>query len=75
MASTLPNMRFYAPTSTSRMNKSSNIQLTTLPTTKNRTFCYNVKVMAGDEASLQRAKQQQLPQKMKVSQTSPRRGN
>jgi len=57
------------------MNKSSNIQLTTLPTTKNRTFCYNVKVMAGDEASLQRAKQQQLPQKMKVSQTSPRRGN
>ncbi|AES70401.1 putative small heat shock protein HSP20 [Medicago truncatula] len=73
MATTLPNMRFYAPTSSSsRMNKFSNVKMTTLPRTKNRTFCYNVKAMAGDEASLQRAKQHQLPPKMKVSQTSPR---
>jgi RNase P subunit RPR2 len=72
MATTLPNMSFYAPTSSSKMNKISNVQLTTLSRTMNRAFCTNVKAMAGDEARLQRAKQQQLPPKMRVSQASPR---
>ncbi|KAK2387200.1 hypothetical protein P8452_25430 [Trifolium repens] len=72
MATTLPNMSFYAPTSSSKMNKISNVQLTTLSRTMNRALCTNVKAMAGDEARLQRAKQQQLPPKMRVSQASPR---
>ncbi|XP_045824304.1 small heat shock protein, chloroplastic-like [Trifolium pratense] len=72
MATTLSNMSFYAPTSSSKMNKLSNVKLTPLSRTMNRSFCTNVKAMAGDEARLQRAKQQQLPPKMKVSQASPR---
>ncbi|CAI8596620.1 unnamed protein product [Vicia faba] len=73
MSATLPNMSFYAPTSSCRMKKTSNVKLTTLSRTRNRIFYNNVKAMAiGDEASLQRAKQQQLTPKMKVLQASPR---
>ncbi|KAL5059280.1 hypothetical protein RYX36_030884, partial [Vicia faba] len=55
------------------MNKTSNVKLTTLSRTRNRIFYYNVKAMTrGDEASLQRDKQQQLAPKMKVSHASPR---
>lgn len=72
MTYTLANMSVYAPTSC-RMNKLSSVKLLPLSRTKNRTFCNNVKAMVGDEASLQRAKQQQqLQPKMKGSQASPR---
>ncbi|CAL5202226.1 unnamed protein product [Lathyrus oleraceus] len=65
MTATLPNMSFYAPTSSCRTNKISNVKLTTL-SLRNRTFYNNVKAMAigtGDEI---------LSPKMKVSQASPR---
>lgn len=75
MTTIIPNMKFYAPTLSNRINKFSNVKLTTLSRTRNRTFCNNVKAMAGDEASLQRVKQQQLQPKMKVSQASPRGNN
>ncbi|CAK8565612.1 unnamed protein product [Lathyrus sativus] len=69
MTSTLANMSFSAPTSSCRMNKISNLKLTTLSGTRNTTFYNNVKAMAtGDDSSLQRAK---LPPKMKLSQASP----
>ncbi|CAL5202227.1 unnamed protein product [Lathyrus oleraceus] len=66
MTATLPNMSFYAPTSSCRMNKISNVKLTALSRTRNRTFYNNVKAMAtgtGDG---------KLSPKMKVSQASPR---
>ncbi|XP_057431128.1 small heat shock protein, chloroplastic-like [Lotus japonicus] len=72
MTYTLANMSVYAPTSC-RMNKLSSVKLLPLSRTRKRTFCNNVKAMAGDEASLQRAKlQQQLQPRMKGSQASPR---
>ncbi|XP_058788177.1 small heat shock protein, chloroplastic-like [Vicia villosa] len=62
-AITLPNMSFSAPTSSCRMNKISNVKLTTM-SSRNRTFYNNVKAMAtGGE---------KLSPKMKVSQASPR---
>ncbi|TKY46911.1 hypothetical protein E2542_SST28960 [Spatholobus suberectus] len=70
MASTLPNMSFYAHTSSSRTNKFSNVKLLPLSSTRNRTFRNNVKAMAGGEASLHKSKQQQP--KMKVPQASPK---
>ncbi|XP_027341775.1 small heat shock protein, chloroplastic-like [Abrus precatorius] len=73
MASTLPNMSFYAPTSSIRLNKFPNVKLLTLSSTSNKTFSNNVKAMTGGEASLQKAKQQQqLQPKMKVPQASPK---
>ncbi|XP_020230559.1 small heat shock protein, chloroplastic [Cajanus cajan] len=73
MASALPNMSFYAHTSSIRMNKLSNVKLLPLSSTINRTFCNNVKATAGGEASLQKSRQQQQVQpKMKVPQASPK---
>jgi len=73
MASTLPNISFYSPTS-NRINKFSNVKLIPLSSIRSKTFYNNVKAMAGDEASLQRTKQQQqqLQPKMKVPQASPK---
>ncbi|KAK7305140.1 hypothetical protein VNO77_43040 [Canavalia gladiata] len=74
MASTLPNINFYAPTSSSRMNKYSNGKLLPLTSTRNKTFCNNIKAMSGGEASLQKSKQQQqeLQPKVEVPQASPK---
>ncbi|KHM99542.1 Small heat shock protein, chloroplastic [Glycine soja] len=71
MASALPNVGFHARTSSSRMNKFSNVKLLPLTSKRNRTFCSNVKAMAGGETSLQKSKQQVQP-KMKVPQASPK---
>lgn len=72
MASTLPNMSLYAPNSYSIMNKFSTAKLLPFSNTNNRSFCINLKAMAGGEPSMQRTKQQQLQQKMKVPQSSPK---
>ncbi|RDX97106.1 Small heat shock protein, chloroplastic, partial [Mucuna pruriens] len=56
-----------------RMNKLSKVKLLPLSSTRNITFCNNVKAMAEGEASLQKSKQQQQVQpKMKVPQASPK---
>ncbi|XP_017409353.1 small heat shock protein, chloroplastic [Vigna angularis] len=72
MASTVvPNMSFYAHTSSSRINKFSSVKSLPLSNTGNRNFCNNVKATAGGEASLQKLKHQQQPM-MRVPQTSPK---
>ncbi|KAL2322674.1 hypothetical protein Fmac_027053 [Flemingia macrophylla] len=72
MASTLPNMSFYATTSSCRMNKFSNVKLLPLSNTRKPAFCNNVKA-AGGETSLQKSRQEQRVQpRMKVPQASPK---
>lgn len=65
-------MSFYGPISSNTMNKFFNVKMMPLSRTRNRTFCNNVMAMAGGEASLQRAKQQQQHPKMKGPRASPK---